>query len=123
MLKEILMAEITKVPDAECIDAVLCCTVQGGTELVKTTVNNEPDVSAEELAKVLSRAGVPQNVFFFVVLGMISGARKLIFKAVAESCPEDDLHCVDFADQKAGTTLEASLERAGFRFTAVDRQP
>jgi hypothetical protein len=30
------MEERMQAPDAACVDAVLCCTVQGGTELVKT---------------------------------------------------------------------------------------
>jgi hypothetical protein len=88
-----------------------------------TQVNNAPEASAEDLAKMLSRAGVPQSVFFYVVLGMIAGARKLIFKAIAEGCPSEDMHCVDFTNAQAGTTLGVSVEREGFTFTSVDKQP
>ncbi len=43
--------------------------------------------SPEDLAKTLARAGVPQSVFFYVSLGLISAFRKCVYMAIEESCP------------------------------------
>ncbi len=43
--------------------------------------------SPEDLAKTLARAGVPQSVFFYVSLGLISALRKCVHMAVEEGCP------------------------------------
>jgi hypothetical protein len=43
--------------------------------------------SPEDLAKTLARAGVPQSVFFYVSLGLISTFRKCVYMAIEESCP------------------------------------
>jgi hypothetical protein len=46
-----------------------------------------PKASPEDLAKTLARAGVPQSVFFYVALGVVSTFRKCVYMAIEESCP------------------------------------
>ncbi len=46
--------------------------------------------SPEDLAKTMARAGVPQSVFFYVALGVISAFRKTVHMAVNESCPPEE---------------------------------
>jgi len=80
---------------------------------------DQPQPSLEELAKSLSRAGVPRSILFYVILGVISGARKLMTKAALAGCPPDDTSCVDFTDVAPGTDLDATVQKQGFAFTAT----
>lgn len=80
-------------------------------------------VSPEDLAKLLAKAGVPQSVFFYVVLGVISGARKLLIKAVETGCPPGDTNCVDFTSVQPGTDLKSPVQRGTFIFTSLDNRP
>lgn len=82
-----------------------------------------PKTPAQDLAEVLSRTGVPQSVLFYVVLGIISTARKLVYKSVAEGCPLGNRNCVDFTDVQPGTEFDPVFERQGFTFTAMDEEP
>jgi len=78
--------------------------------------------SPQETVKFLSRAGVPQSIFFYVVLGVIAAARKLLHTAVAAGCMPGDVTCVDFTDVDAGTELASPFEKEGFTFNALDQQ-
>jgi hypothetical protein len=82
-----------------------------------------PKIPPQELVKVLSRAGVPQSILFYVVLGMISAVRKLVHKSIAAGCPLEDTNCVNFTSVQPGTELEPSFEKEGFTFTAMDKEP
>jgi len=80
-------------------------------------------LSSEEPASLLPSIGVPQSVLFYIALGAISTARKLLMKAIAVGCPLDEENCVDFTDIQPGTELNPVTERGGFTFTALDKKP
>jgi hypothetical protein len=48
--------------------------------------NNAPP---EDRSSFLKQAGVPQSVFFYIILGVISGARKLLGKTIHTGCPTE----------------------------------
>jgi hypothetical protein len=79
--------------------------------------------ATEEFARIVAQVGVPRNTLYFILLGMISSARKLLTKAVREGCPSADAHCVDFTDVPAGTELGLSHEKGGFTFDSLDKTP
>jgi hypothetical protein len=74
--------------------------------------------SNEDLQRMLSRSGVPQSIFFYIILGVISSARKLMIKAAQEGCPPEDMACVDFTDIQAGTELDSPYQVKGLTFNA-----
>lgn len=45
-------------------------------------IERQPPPSSEDMSAFLMRAGVPHSVFFYIVLGGISSARKLMIKSV-----------------------------------------
>jgi hypothetical protein len=73
------------------------------------------------MAAQLARAGVPQTVFFYVVLGAISGMRKVMLKAAQAGCPPNEMVCFDFTTIAAGTEFDSPFEQEGFVFSSVDQ--
>lgn len=84
---------------------------------------SEFDKTTEQFARMVTQVGFPHNTLYFILLGVISSARKLLTKAVREGCPSADAHCVDFTDVPAGTELGLSHEKGGFTFTSLDKSP
>jgi hypothetical protein len=81
------------------------------------------DRTTGEFARMVAHVGNPHNTLYFILLGAISSARKLLTKAVREGCPWADANCVNFVDEQAGTELGPSYEKHGFAFEAIDGKP
>ncbi|MGC9335271.1 MAG: hypothetical protein ACP5JJ_14045 [Anaerolineae bacterium] len=79
--------------------------------------------TTEEFARIVSQVGIPRNTLYYILLGLISSARKLLTKAVRAGCPSADAHCVDFTDVQAGTELGLTHEKDGFTFESLDKTP
>ena len=79
---------------------------------------------AAEFSRLVTRVEMPKGILFYIVLGAISTARKLLTKAVHEGCPECEARrCTNFTHIKAGTELGVETTQDGFRFVALDNLP
>ncbi len=79
---------------------------------------------AAEFSRLVTRVEMPKGILFYILLGAISTARKLLTKSVHEGCPRcGPERCTDFTAIKAGTELGVDYTQDGFRFIALDNVP